>query len=397
MGPRIQSCHYKPYFKNCLSAALPPEKRPKIKIAKPFNDETIERSIVAILRSGMLVQGEFVKQFESQLSEYIGARDVIAVNSGTAALQLGLAAAAGGTKGEVITSPLSFAATANAAIANGLTPVFADVDPETFNIDPMNIKEKISGETVAVEPVDVYGLPADLQEIRDLASKKKIRVVEDAAEAIGAKYNGKKIGNFSDVSCFSTYATKNLHTGEGGFITTNDEKLASEIRMARNQGQASRYNQKVMGYNFRMLEICAAIGLGQLPQLDALNEKRRRHAEALIQGLEDIECLSFQRVDSVEDHAWYMFSVTLDQNGAGITRDKLVQKLKDEGVEADVSWPTPIHLQPYYRETFGYKEGDFPIAEKVCQTIFQLPIQPFLTEEEIRRVIDTVKSILPKS
>lgn len=368
-----------------------------MKIAKPYNDEAIERSVISILRSGMLVQGEYVKQFESRLSEYIGCRHVVAVNSGTAALQLALYAVSDSKKpdkGEVITSPVSFAATANAAIANGLRPVFADVDPETFNIDTDNVREALTDKTVAIEPVDVYGLPANLKEIEQIASKHKLAVVEDAAEAIGAKYDGKNIGNVSDVSCFSTYATKNLHTAEGGFVSTNNDTIAETVRMARNQGQSQRYSQKIMGYNFRMLEICAAIGLEQLKHLDELNQKRRKNAEALIDGLEDVECLGFQRVDDPSSHAWYMFAATLDENQAGISRDKFVQKLKDEGIEADVSWPTPIHLQPYYRQTFGFKEGDFPIAERVCQTVFQLPIQPFLSDEEIERVVSTMKSIL---
>ncbi len=377
---------------------LSTENRPKVKIAKPFNDEAIERSVLSILRSGMFVQGEFVKQFESRLSEYIGCRHVVAVNSGTAALQVAVAAVEDRSKvkgGEVITSPLSFAATANAVIANDLKPVFADVDPETFNIDPSEIEEKISDKTIALEPVDVYGLPAELGDIKRLADKKKLPVVEDAAEAIGAKYLGKRIGNISTVSCFSTYATKNLHTGEGGFITTNEEGVADQVRMTRNQGQVSRYNQKTMGYNFRMLEMCAAIGLEQVKVLDELNAKRRDHARMISEGLEDVECLGFQRVDEPGDHAWYMFAATLDEKQAGISRDKFVQKMKDQGVDADVSWPTPIHLQPYYRDTYGYKEGDFPIAERVCQTVFQLPIQPFLTDDEIHRVISTVKSFLP--
>jgi len=376
------------------------EKRPKIRIAQPFNDEAIEKSVVSILRSGMLVQGEYVKQFESRLSEYIGCRHVVALNSGTAALHLGIFCASHLKNvkegGEVITSPLSFAATANAAIANGLTPIFADVDPETFNIDSGNVEEKISERTVALEPVDVYGLPADLDQIKKLANKNMVTVVEDAAEAIGGEYQGKKIGNVSDISSFSTYATKNLHTGEGGFVTTNDDSIADQIRMARNQGQSSRYNQKIMGYNFRMLEICAAIGLEQLNVLDEFNEKRRKNARILTEGLEDVESLGFQRVDDASAHAWYMFPVTLDEKLAGISRDNLVHRLREEGVEADISWPVPIHLQPYYRQTFGYKEGDFPIAEKVCKTVFQLPIQPFLTDEEVRRVVSTVRAVLPK-
>jgi perosamine synthetase len=234
-----------------------------------------------------------------------------------------------------------------------------------------------------------------LREIKRLADRNKLLVVEDAAEAIGAKYLGKNIGNISDASCFSTYATKNLHTGEGGFVTTNEDWIAEQVRLTRNQGQSSRYNQTAMGYNFRMLEICAAIGLGQISHLDELNEKRRDHAKMLTEGLEDLECLGFQRVDEPANHAWYMFAAILDEKSSGMSRDKFVQKLRDEGVEADVSWPTPIHLQPFYREYGGYKEGDYPIAERVCQTVFQLPIQPFLTKEEIQRVISTIKSILP--
>ena len=369
--------------------------RPTIKIAKPYNDESIERAVISILRSGMLVQGPNVKEFESQLSQYIGCRHVIAVNSGTAALQLALHTCYDEKKkGEVVTTPLSFAATANSALAAGLHPVFVDVDPETFNLDPDNIPDAINENTVALEPVDVYGLPVDLGKLLQIAQQHKLAVVEDAAEAIGASYQGKKIGNISRLSCFSTYATKNLHTGEGGFVTTNDDALADQIRMERNQGQASRYNQKTFGYNFRMLEIAAAIGLGQLKVLDRLNEKRRNNAAALMEGLEDLESLSFQRVDDPQNHAWYMFAVTLNEKTAGISRDKLVQRLREAGVEADVSWPTPIHLQPFYREKFGYKEGDYPIAETICKTVFQLPIQPFLTSADLGRVISAVREFV---
>ncbi len=371
-----------------------------IRIANPFHNEALERAVIAVLRSGRLVQGPVVEEFEKKLSEYIGCKYVVAVNSGTAALQLGISSVRSQSnkkkneRPEVITSPLSFAATANAVLASGCTPIFADVDPETFNIDPSNIREKITDRTIAVEPVDVYGLPADYKSIEQIASSNRLSVVEDAAEAIGARYHGKKIGNVSDVSCFSTYATKNLHTGEGGFITTNSDAIAEQVRLGRNQGQSTRYNQKTLGFNFRMLEICAAIGLEQMKVIDDLNAKRRANAQVLSEGLEEIECLGFQRVDSPEDHAWYMFSLTLDENAAGISRDKLVTKLKESGIEADVSWPTPIHLQPYYRETFGFKEGEFPIAEKVCSVVFQLPIQPFLTKEELQRIVSTVKSIL---
>ena len=204
--------------------------------------------------------------------------------------------------------------------------MFADIDPQTFNINPSLAKEKMTDETIAIEPVDVYGLPADIDSVRKIVGRRKVSIVEDAAEAIGASYKGKKIGNVSDVSCFSTYATKNLHTCEGGFITTNDEILAEEMRMIRNQGQAARYNQVTLGFNFRMQELNAAIGLEQLAHLDNLNQKRRNNALSIIDGLRGVDCIDFQKVDNPNDHAWYLFSLTLNESRAGMTRDAIVQK-----------------------------------------------------------------------
>jgi perosamine synthetase len=396
----LSRLRYKPMTESCLTMTSTHEQARPVKIAKPFNNEAIEKDVLSILRSGMLVQGKFVKEFETALSRYIGCRYVIAVNSGTAALQVGIAAvkkfsnAAEKSVPEVITTPVSFAATANAVIGCGCEPVFVDVDPETYNIDPSRVDQRISEKTIAIEPVDVYGLAAELGKLREIAGKNKISIVEDAAEAIGARHDGKRIGNVSDVSCFSTYATKNLHTCEGGFVTTNDERIAEEMRMIRNQGQASRYNQVTLGFNFRMQEMNAAIGLEQLKILDELNETRMNNAETLKEGLSSVGCIDFQRVDNPKDHAWYLFSATLDEAKAGMSRDKFVQSLKDAGIEADVAWPLPIHLQPYFRERYGFKEGDFPNAENICKTVFQLPIQPFLKQEELTRVIQSVKSVL---
>ena len=348
----------------------------------------------------MLVQGQFVREFESALSKYIGCKHVVAVNSGTAALQVGISAVRKlrnqrkVAHPEILTTPFSFAATANAVLGSNCKPVFADASPETFNLDPEKAKEKVGENTIAIEPVDVYGLPMDIDALKKESKLRGLPIVEDSAEAIGASYKGKKVGNIVEVSCFSTYATKNLHTAEGGFVTTNDDALAEEMRMIRSQGQISRYNQGTLGFNFRMQEINAAIGLEQIKVLDKLNEVRMNNALTIKEALSKLDCLNFQRVDNPKDHSWYLFSLTLDERKAGVSRDKLVQKLKEQGVEADVAWPTPIHLQPYYRETFGYKEGDYPVSEKICKTVFQLPIQPFLTSDEIRRVIDVMKSIL---
>ncbi len=372
------------------------ESSKSVRIARPFNNEQIEQRVLSILRSGRLVQGKTVEEFERSLSEYIGCRNVVCVNSGTAALHLAFMAlkTEKPEKTEVITTPLSFAATANAVIHAGCKPVFVDVDSKTFNIDASLIQQKINSSTLALEPVDVYGLPADLKEIADLAATNHIPVVEDAAEAIGATSDGKKIGTISTLSCFSTYATKNIHTGEGGFVTTQDDHLASLIRLFRNQGQVSRYNQTVLGYNFRMLELCAAIGLEQVPVLDELNRKRRENALYLKERLQKIDSIDFQRVSDPKSHSWYLFTLTLDPQRAKLSRDSFVAKLKGHGIEADIAWPTPIHLQPYFRETFGCKKGDFPVAEALAERIFQLPIQPFLERDDLDRVLDAISEIL---
>jgi perosamine synthetase len=367
-----------------------------VRIAKPYNDEHIENRVISILRLGRLVQGKIVEEFEQSLCKYLGTKYAICVNSGTAALHASILALkmVHQDRGEVLTTPLSFAATANAIIHAGCTPVFSDVDAETFNIDPSGIEDKINDRTLAIEPVDVYGLPADLEQIGKIAGSHGIHVVEDAAESIGATYKGKRIGSISTLSCFSTYATKNLHTAEGGVITTNDDHFSSTIRMIRNQGQSSRYNQKILGYNFRMIEICAAIGLGQLPLLDELNERRRQNAIYLKERLSKVDSIGFQKVDDPSAHSWYLFSLTLDGKRAGMSRDSFVSKLKESGIEADVAWPTPIHLQPYFQETFGFKRGQFPVAEGICEKVFQLPVQPFLTRDELDRIILSVRQIL---
>ena len=368
----------------------------QIRIAKPFSNSAIEEQIISILRSGRLVQGKVVEALEARLAKYIGCKNVVCVNSGTAALHSSFLSLKprNAERNEVVTTPLSFAATANAVIHAGCKPVFADVDPETFNIDPEKAEEKINDKTLAVEPVDVYGLPADLDSLIKAASSRGVPVVEDAAEAIGAKYHSKKIGTISTLSCFSTYATKNLHTAEGGFVTTNNDLLASRLRLIRNQGQASRYNQVVLGYNFRMLEFCGAIGLEQLPQLDELNGRRRENSLYLKERLSKLDPIGFQKVDDPTEHAWYMFSLTLNENEAGMSRDSFISKMKERGIEADVAWPLPIHLQPYFKETFGFKVGDFPTAERICKEVFQLPIHPFLSRENLERIVQVTKEVL---
>ena len=369
----------------------------KIRIAQPYMDAEIESAVVSVLRSGRMVQGAAVRRFEEEIEKYTGAKHAIAVNSGTAAIHTALTAVKETKRregGEVVTTPLSFSATANAIVHAGCRPVFVDVNEETYNIDEEQIQNAINERTLAIEPVDVFGLPVNLPKILSIGRARSLPVVEDAAEAIGASLEGVKVGNISSLTCFSTYATKNIHSGEGGFVTTNDAQYNAFMRTFRNQGQASKYRQTVLGYNYRMLETSATIALGQISKIDGINQRRRENAIRLREGLGDVASLSFQKVEHPREHAWYMFAATLDEKKANISRDKLVVRLNEQGVEADVAWPTPIHLQPYYQQKYQFKEGMFPRAERICKTVFQLPIQPNLTESEIDIVISTVRSLI---
>jgi perosamine synthetase len=337
-----------------------------------------------------------VESFEKSISEYLGVRNVVAVNSGTAALHLSFLASNIKSGQEVITTPFSFAATANSIIQTGARPVFVDVNPETFNIDPQKVEEAVTEKTFAIEPVHIFGEPADMKEIHEIAEKRNLCVIEDAAEAIGAEYHGRKIGSTDGFACFSTYATKNLHTGEGGFVTTNNNDAADALRVLRSQGQRSKYHHIKLGYNYRMTEIAAAIGEAQVEKLDNLNQRRIENAAQLTEAIHDLPALTPQVVLPNVKHIYYQYTVTFDQKKTDVSREELRKKLALTGIETDVHWPTPIHLQPWYRETFGYRPGMFSNAEKLAETVLSLPIHPSVTREQIEYISQTLHTILKK-
>ncbi|HDI02675.1 MAG TPA: DegT/DnrJ/EryC1/StrS family aminotransferase [Candidatus Aenigmarchaeota archaeon] len=353
-----------------------------IRIASPMIGEEEKKAVMEVLESGMLVQGPRVKELEEKFAEYIGTKYAVATSSGTSALHLALLALGIGPGDEVITTPFSFIATANSILFCGAKPVFVDIDPKTFNIDPNKIEEKITNKTKAILPVHLYGHPAEMKPILEIAREHGLKVLEDCAQAHGAEYRGKRVGSFGDCAAFSFYATKNMITGEGGMITTNDEEIAEKIRKLRNHGQSKTYEHETLGFNLRMTDIQAAIGLVQLKKLDKLNAKRAENAEFLTSELKDLVQTPY--VSPGVKHVFHQYTIKVNN------RDSLLKKLNDSGIGARVYYPKPIHKQPLYQK-MGYRDS-LPVAEKVSSMVISLPIHPALTEDDLNLIVDTIKS-----
>ena len=369
----------------------------KIPLVIPYHNSKIERAIISVLRSRKLVSSNLVKKFEEELAKYIGCKHVICVNSGTAALHLAFLAIGANRENEIITSSFSFIASANAIVYTGAKPIFIDINERTYNIDIEKIEELINEKTLAIEPVHLYGQPCEMDKIMEIANKNGLIVIEDAAQAIGAEYDGKKIGSIGDITCFSTYATKNLHTGEGGFIATNNDEYAEKIRILRDQGQNGKYNHVMIGYNYRMTEIQAAIGIIQLKEIDKLNKIRIRNAEYLTKRLKEIDGIITPYIHPKAKHVFHQYVIQIDEEKIGLNRDKLRELLMNKGIETAIHYPKPIPLQPIYRELFNYKEGMFPIAEKISKRILSLPVNPFLKIKDLDYIANTIEKILLKN
>ncbi len=360
-----------------------------IAISSPFIGDEEIKAVEEVLRSGNLAQGRKVAEFEEAYAAYVGTKYAVAVSSGTTALHLSLLAHGIGEGDEVITTPFSFIATANAILFAGAKPVFADIDEKSFNLDPEKIEEKITSKTKALIPVHLYGQPCDMDRIMEIARKYSLVVIEDACQAHGAEYKGKKAGSFG-TGCFSFYPTKNMTTGEGGMITTDYPVIAARARMLRNHGQKERYLHEVLGYNFRMTDIAAAIGLCQLKKLDHFNEQRRKNAEMLNQGLKDIKGIRTPCVSPAVKHVFHQYTIRVTGDFA-ISRDALREKLIKEGIAAEIYYPLPIHHQPLYRR-LGYNDH-LPQTEKAAQEVLSLPVHPALGEE-IFKILSVVRRIV---
>lgn len=345
--------------------------------------DEVTRAISEVCESQAFALGPAVAEFEKNIAAYCDCKHAIGVSSGTDALLVSLMALGVEPGDEVITTPFSFFATAGCIVRLGAKPVFVDVDPNFYNIFPAGIEEKITKKTQAVIPVHLFGQIAPMKAITETASQHDIAVVEDAAQAIGASRDGTLAGNFGDCGCFSFYPTKNLGGfGDGGLVTTNSDSLADEIRTLRDHGQKPRYFYKVIGGNFRLDGIQGAVLNVKLKYLDDWNQKRKRNA-ALYDSLFAGSPVRTPAIDKGNVSIYHQYTVTVPE------RDKLQKYLADNEIGSAVFYPKPLHLQDCFKE-LGYKEGDMPVAEKLCKEVLSLPVYPELMKDEIELVAGTV-------
>lgn len=356
-----------------------------IPISKPFIGEEEKKAVMEVLNSGVLAQGPKTKEFEEKFAAYCDSKFGIAVNSGTAAIHTALYAAGIKRGDEVITSPFTFVASANPIIMQGAKPIFTDIEENTFNLDPKKIEEKITPKTKAIVVIDLYGQVFDVEPIKKIAKRYNLRIIEDACQAVGAELNNKKSGKFGDMGCFSFYATKNMMTGEGGMITTDNEEFAELCRRFRHHGQSekTKYEYYDLGYNYRMMDLQAAMGIEQLKRVEDFTNKRISNANKLTAGLSMIKQVKVPFVRYGTKHVFHQYTIRAER------RDELMVYLKENGVGCGVYYPKPLHMHPFFIK-MGYKGGDFPVAEKASTEVLSLPVHPALTDGDINMIIEKV-------
>ena len=371
--------------------------RELIRINQPFLGKEEIDLVVEVLRSGILTDksgmGPRVLEFERSFAKFVGAKHAVAVVNGTAALHSALLAADVGGDDEVILPSFTFIGAANAVMLTGATPVFADIDKDTYCLRPDGVEETLTRRTKAVIPTDMYGLPADLSTITDFAKEKGIAVIEDAAQAHGAQFDGKRVGSIADMTCFSFYAGKNLTTGEGGMITTNDDEYAQALRMIRSHGEQRPYWSIRLGHNYHMTEMAAAIGYAQLKKLPSFLEKRRRNAELATEKLSMSGKLILPKEPIGRKHSWYLYTARLRGVNAA-KRNKIVDRLWSKNVEAAVYYSTPVHSTPLYRDSSKTRRSRLSETEKAARQVFSLPVHPRLSEDDIEYVSETLRKII---
>jgi len=372
-----------------------------------IEDDDIE-SVVEVLKSDYLTTGPKINEFEEKFAEYVGAEYAVAIANGTAALHACCHAAGIGEGDEVITTPITFAASANCILYQGGTPVFADIKSDTYNIDPAKIEEKITDKTKAIIPVHFTGQPCDMDEINSLADKYKLTVIEDAAHALGATYKGKKIGCISDMTIFSFHPVKHITSGEGGMITTNSKELYEKLIKFRTHGitkDSDKYTnepdgpwyheQQELGYNYRITDIQSALGASQLAKSDRFLKRRREIADRYNEAFKDIKGIitPYQKEDS--NSSWHIYVLQLDLDKLNGGRKDIFEALRDKSLGVNVHY-IPVYYHPYYQE-LGYEKGLCSVAERLYERIVTIPLYPKMSDEQVDEVIERVKTVITDS
>lgn len=366
-----------------------------------LGEDDIEEA-VKILKSNWLARGPKTEEFERALAKYCGSRYGVVLSSGTAALHLAYIAAGVGPGDEVITSPLTFAATSNAVCLCGAKPVFADIDPNTLNISPKETGAKITKKTKAIAPVDFAGLPCEFDEITSIARRRNLLVIEDAAHALGAEYKGKRVGGLSDMTVLSFHPVKHICTGEGGAVLTSNKKFYEAVKRLRHHGIARKpekggwyYEVVRPGYNYWITDFQSAMGLSQLKKLPGFLKRRREIARQYTKAFADLEEIITPKEPKGLRSAWHIYPVQFRLERLKAGRKEIFDQFRKQGIMAQVHY-MPLHLHPFYKKQFGYKAGDFPVAEAYYSQAVTLPLFPKMTKSQVERVMKVTKEIIKK-
>jgi perosamine synthetase len=361
----------------------------QIPVARPVIGQDEISAVTAVLESGMLAAGERVSEFERNFADYCGTTHAVAINNGTAALHAALLAADIGHGDEVIVPSFSFIATATAVSMTGAKPIFVDVDEQTFGIDPAKVQENVSPKTKAVIGVHLFGQPFDIQGIKQVCESHNLILIEDAAQAQGAMFNGEKTGGFGQFGCFSFYATKNMTTGEGGMVTTSEKAFADRLRLLINHGQSEKYLHTRLGYNYRMTDIAAAIGLVQLKKLEKFNTRRRKNAEYYDSHI-SVKGLVTPVVAPGMHHVYHQYVIRLTDEFP-MKRADFLEYLKAKGIGTAVHYPIPIHRQPLYANAL--EPDTCPVSTSLASSVMSIPVHPLLDQKELTYISDAINRV----
>lgn len=361
-----------------------------IPLIKPITDDLEAKNVIEVLSSGMLASGEWVKRFENEFAGFIGAKYAVATSNGTVALDIALKALNIEAGSEVIVPDFTFIATANAVLFQNARPVFADINERTFNIDPEDVLSKINAKTKAIIGVHLFGHPFDIKAIKDICEDHHLFMIEDCAQAHGAEYNSQRAGSLGDLGCFSFYATKNMTTGEGGMVTTDNEELERRLRLIINHGQSQKYLHTLLGYNYRMTNLQAAIGVAQLQKLDNFNASRIDNADYLNAHLSVPGLITPFKANNVK-HVYHQYVIKI-KDGFPNKRDNLIDYLAQKGIGSAIHYPYPIHKQPFYK-SLGYQDDQCKNADEASRIVLSLPVFPGLTDQDREYICDEINRL----